>query len=104
MYLAEFAPEESETLRGLLGRYAPTPALPYFDQQGDIVWLKQEGVRTAFAQDMPQEEADIIWAVQKKTFGRNSSNANQNSGVENPTCLVCTGVKRQNHQSRSAEV
>lgn len=65
MYLAAFAPEEGETLGGLLGKFAPTPALPYFDRKGDFVWLKQEGVRTAFAQDLPEEEADVIWAVQK---------------------------------------
>ena len=65
MYLAAFAPDMGETLGQLLSKYAATEALPFFDVKGDYIWLKQEGVRTAFAQDVAVEEADVIWAVQK---------------------------------------
>ena len=69
LYLAAFAPEKGETMNDLLGKNPPTAAAPFFEAKEGYVWLKQEGVRTAFAQDLPTEKADVLYAVQKTPNG-----------------------------------
>lgn len=68
LYLAAFAPDMGETMNDLLGKFAATAAVPFFDVKEGFVWMKQEGVRTAFAQDLPNEQADVLYAVQKVPF------------------------------------
>jgi len=65
LYLAAFAPDRGETMNDLLGKNPPTPALPFFEVKDGYVWLQQEGFRTAFAQDLPTEQIDVLCAVQK---------------------------------------
>lgn len=65
LYLAAFAPDKGETMNDLLGKNPPTAAAPFFEVKEGYVWLKHEGFRTAFAQDLPIEQADVLYAVQK---------------------------------------
>jgi len=69
LYLAAFAPDRGETMNDLLGMNPPTAAAPFFDVKEGYVWLRQEGFRTAFAQDLPTEQADVLCAVQKVPNG-----------------------------------
>lgn len=65
LYIAAFAPDKGETMNDLLGKNPPTAAAPFFEVKEGYVWLKREGFRTAFAQDLPTEQADVLHAVQK---------------------------------------
>jgi len=69
LYIAAFAPDNGETMNDLLGKNPPTAAAPFFEGKEGYVWLKQEGFRTAFAQDLPAEHADVLYAVQKVPNG-----------------------------------
>src|SRR6185312_12066614 len=69
LYLAAFAPDKGETMNDLLGKNPTTAAAPFFEVKEGYVWLKQEGFRTAFAQDLPTEQIDVLYAVQKVPNG-----------------------------------
>lgn len=69
LYIAAFAPGPGEKMAGLLAKYPPTPMVRFFDVHEGFVWMKKEGVRTAFAQDLPAEQTDMLWAVQKAPKG-----------------------------------
>jgi pimeloyl-ACP methyl ester carboxylesterase len=65
LYIAAFAPDKGETMNDLLRKNPPTAAAPFFEIKDGYVWLRHEGFRTAFAQDLPIEQADVLHAVQK---------------------------------------
>jgi pimeloyl-ACP methyl ester carboxylesterase len=69
LYLAAFAPDKGETMNDLLGKNPPTAAAPFFEVKEGYVWLKQEGFHTGFAQDLPAEQIDVLYAVQKVPNG-----------------------------------
>ena len=66
VYVAALAPDEGETVAGILGRVAPHPAAPPLapDAHGQA-WLPDEAFPTAFAQDATTEEHAYLRAVQR---------------------------------------
>jgi pimeloyl-ACP methyl ester carboxylesterase len=75
VYIAGFAPDEGESLVGLVGknpgtligpRTLTTRPYPTTDgKPGTDLYLTQEGIRTAFAGDLPARTADRLWATQR---------------------------------------
>lgn len=64
VYVAALAPDAGETVVDLLGRTAPTPLGQYFEQEQGHIWLSEEGVRQAFAADVPAAVAARLYATQ----------------------------------------
>jgi pimeloyl-ACP methyl ester carboxylesterase len=71
VYVAGWAPDQGETLGGLLGRAAPPPggAIIRPDQNG-FLWLGPEGFRDNFCQDLNETDAVVMALSQKPIAAR----------------------------------
>ncbi|QSQ17640.1 alpha/beta fold hydrolase [Myxococcus landrumensis] len=71
VYIAAFAPDAGEGLGDLLGRGQPPPggANIYPDPDG-FLWIKQEGFRESFAQDLGEMDARVLGVAQRPIAGR----------------------------------
>ena len=71
VYVAAWAPDEGETLGGLLGRAEPPPGAAIIrpDQNG-FLWLQQEKFRDNFCQDLDETEALVMALSQKPIAAR----------------------------------
>ena len=68
VYIAAFAPDKGETVASL-GESAAATALSGFLQNANgYLTLSREGVAKAFAQDLNQQEQDVVYAVQQPAF------------------------------------
>ncbi|MBD2461193.1 alpha/beta hydrolase [Oscillatoria sp. FACHB-1407] len=64
VYIAALAPNTGETVVDILSQYEAAPASQYFQVQDGFIWLAQEGVQKAFANDLSAEQAALIYATQ----------------------------------------
>jgi pimeloyl-ACP methyl ester carboxylesterase len=66
VYVAARAPNNGESFNDWWKDYAPMPDVPEIKPYGKdgYVAITQLGVRQHFAQDLPKEEADVVYAVQ----------------------------------------
>lgn len=70
VYVAAFAPEEGETLGGMASKFPTPPAYAEFRQIEDgYLMLTAKGVNECLAQDLSQEEKNLVFAVQGATQG-----------------------------------
>lgn len=71
VYLAAWAPDEGETLGGLLGMREPPPGAAIIrpDQSG-FLWLEQDKFRANFCQDLDETEALVMALSQKPIAAR----------------------------------
>ncbi|RBL90415.1 alpha/beta hydrolase [Chitinophaga flava] len=71
VYIAAFAPDESENLAALLQRGQPAPggANIYPDQYG-FLWIKRDKFGESFCQDASPDDATVMAATQKPIAGR----------------------------------
>lgn len=68
VYVAAFAPDTGESAGSLAAGYPPTPALSQLQPVGDgFVLLTAKGIHEDFAQDLPENERDMVLAVQGAT-------------------------------------
>jgi pimeloyl-ACP methyl ester carboxylesterase len=68
VYVAAFAPEEGETLGGLAQQYPPSPLFSAVQPiENGYLMLTRKGVEESFAQDLTQNEKDLIFATQAAT-------------------------------------
>ena len=71
VYIAAFAPDETENLGELLGRTKPpTGATSLYPDKYGFLWIKRDLFRASFAQDCSEEEALVMAAAQKPTSGK----------------------------------
>jgi pimeloyl-ACP methyl ester carboxylesterase len=65
VYVAAGAPDSGQSFQDWWKDYDPTPGAAEIKPYGDgYVALTPEGVRKLFVQDLPAEEADIVYATQ----------------------------------------
>jgi pimeloyl-ACP methyl ester carboxylesterase len=66
VYIAAFGLDQDESIGGLLGQGAPTPALAHLDidKQG-FAWLPEEDFVRYFAADVDPAQARVMYAVQQ---------------------------------------
>jgi pimeloyl-ACP methyl ester carboxylesterase len=62
VYIAAFAPDESETSQTLLEKFPAVEVLSHVDVADGRIWLKPSGVQY-FAGDLSQEEQQLVWAT-----------------------------------------
>jgi pimeloyl-ACP methyl ester carboxylesterase len=76
VFVAAFAPDQGEDIPTLSKNAPPSPLGNYLSPAGDYIFLTQEGVKTAFAADLPAKEQGLIFATQipanKSLFGAQS--------------------------------
>jgi pimeloyl-ACP methyl ester carboxylesterase len=66
VYESAFAPDQGETLKGLLSQPPQPPGgVAIHPDQGGYLWLDPEGFLKFFAPDVPVAEARVLAAVQK---------------------------------------
>jgi pimeloyl-ACP methyl ester carboxylesterase len=63
VYIAAFAPDETETSQSLQERFPPTDIFSQVEVADGRIWLRPDGVRF-FAGDLTEEEQEIVWATQ----------------------------------------
>jgi len=65
VYIAAGAPDSGQSFQDWWKDYKPAPGLPEIKPYGEgYVALTREGVRKHFVQDLPPDEADIVFATQ----------------------------------------
>jgi len=64
VYVAALAPDLGETLPSLSANGPAVTLSKYFEPAGGFVYLSKEGVKTVFAQDLPEKEQNLIYATQ----------------------------------------
>lgn len=70
VYVAAFGLDEGESIGGLLGQGAPTPALAHLDvDKAGFVWLPEEDFVKHFASDVDPVKAKALFAVQQPSAG-----------------------------------
>lgn len=70
VYESAFAPDQGETLNGLLNQPPQPPgAVAIHPDQGGFLWLDSAGFLKFFAPDVPVAEARVLSAVQKPIAG-----------------------------------
>ncbi|NML39664.1 alpha/beta hydrolase [Chitinophaga sp. G-6-1-13] len=81
VYIAAFAPDETENLAGLLqkGQPAPGGANIYPDEFG-FLWIKRDKFRESFCQDATAEEALVMASAQRPIAGRCFEDKPTNTG------------------------
>jgi pimeloyl-ACP methyl ester carboxylesterase len=66
VYESAFAPDQGETLKGLLSQPPQPPGVAAIHpDQGGYLWLDPEGFQRFFAPDVPVAQARVLAAVQK---------------------------------------
>jgi len=63
VYVAAFAPDESETSQSLQQKFPDTEIFSHIEVADGRIWLKSDGV-PSFAGDLPEAEQKIVWATQ----------------------------------------
>jgi pimeloyl-ACP methyl ester carboxylesterase len=64
VYIAAVVPDLGETLVTLQAKGPEVPLPQYFIPVDGYVYLSQEGIKKAFAQDLSQEQQDLVYATQ----------------------------------------
>jgi pimeloyl-ACP methyl ester carboxylesterase len=66
VYVTALAPDEGETVADVFSRSKPHPQAPKLTPDGDgLIWLPEEAIGTAFAQNASAEEQTVLAAVQR---------------------------------------
>jgi pimeloyl-ACP methyl ester carboxylesterase len=68
VYVAAFAPDLGETVPTLSANGPATKLGTYLEPQDGFLFLSKAGVKTAFAQDLPAKEQDLIYATQTPAY------------------------------------
>lgn len=63
VYIAAPAPDVGESMIDVMSQYEP-PSQQHVQAQEGFLWLSKEGVKTIFANDLPAEQAAVIYATQ----------------------------------------
>jgi pimeloyl-ACP methyl ester carboxylesterase len=63
VYIAAFAPDESETSQSLQAKFPPTEIFSHVEVADGRIWLLPEGIES-FAGDLPDAEQQLVWATQ----------------------------------------
>jgi pimeloyl-ACP methyl ester carboxylesterase len=70
VYVAAFAPDNGETVPTLSTNAAPTQLSDFLQNTDGVLTVSKNGVREAFAGDLPKEDQDVIYAVQQPSSPR----------------------------------
>ena len=65
VYVAAFAPDKGETVPTLSANAAATKLSAYLKDTNGVLTVSKKGVADAFAQDLPKDEQEMIYAVQQ---------------------------------------
>ena len=66
VYVAAFAPDAGETLRGLIERFSPSPlGTAVVSDSAGFLFIDRAKFQSVFANDLPKEEASLLAATQK---------------------------------------
>lgn len=66
VYVAAFAPDDGETLNGLIERFAPSPlGTSVVPDSAGFLYIDREKFQSVFANDLPKDEAALLAATQK---------------------------------------
>ncbi len=66
VYIAAYAPDAGETIKGLNGKYAPPPiATALVPETGGFLYTKRDQLHAFFANDVSAAEARVMAATQK---------------------------------------
>jgi pimeloyl-ACP methyl ester carboxylesterase len=66
VYVAAFAPDSGETLRGLIERFSPSPlGTAVVPDSAGFLFIDRAKFQSVFANDLPKEEASLLAATQK---------------------------------------
>jgi hypothetical protein len=87
VYLAAGAPNSGESFNDWWKDYTPAPGVAEIRPYGKdgYVAFTQLGVRQYFAQDLPKEEADAVYAVQGRSQrGASMTRSARQHGTRNP--------------------
>jgi pimeloyl-ACP methyl ester carboxylesterase len=63
VYIAAFAPDDSETSQSLQAKFPTTDLFSHLEIADGRIWLLPDGVE-CFAGDLPEQEQKLIWATQ----------------------------------------
>lgn len=63
VYLAAFAPDETETSQKLIEKFPVPDVLSHLDVAEGRIWLRADGTRY-FCGDLPESEQKVVWATQ----------------------------------------
>jgi pimeloyl-ACP methyl ester carboxylesterase len=63
VYIAAFAPDESETSQSLIAKFGSTDVLQHVEEKDGRIWLRPDGT-AYFCGDLPDEEQKVVWATQ----------------------------------------
>ena len=69
VYVAAFAPDVGETLGPLLQKYPTRVGEAFRPDAAGFIYLDRATFHDTFAQDLPEEEADVLAATQKPLSG-----------------------------------
>src|ERR1700722_17112644 len=76
VFVSALPPDQGEDIPALSKNAPPSPLGGYLSPAGDYIFLTQEGVKTAFAADLPAKEQGLIFSTQipanKSLFGAQS--------------------------------
>ena len=64
VYIAAFAPDETETSQSLQQKFPATEVFSHIEVADGRIWLKQPGGLRSFAGDLPEAEQKLVWATQ----------------------------------------
>jgi pimeloyl-ACP methyl ester carboxylesterase len=66
VYVAAFAPDDGETLAGLIERFSPSPlGTAVVPDSAGFLFIDRAKFQSVFANDLPEEEASVLAAAQK---------------------------------------
>jgi len=63
VYIAAFAPDETETSQSLQQKFPATDIFSHIEVADGRIWLKSDGI-PRFAGDLPEAEQKVVWATQ----------------------------------------
>jgi pimeloyl-ACP methyl ester carboxylesterase len=71
VYVAAFAPDEGETLNGLIERFTPAPlGASVVPDSAGFLYIDRAKFHSVFANDLPEAEASVLAATQKPLAAR----------------------------------
>jgi pimeloyl-ACP methyl ester carboxylesterase len=68
VYVAAYVPDKGETIPTVSEKATGTNVRSYLQSVGGYLTLTKEGVQKAFANDLPAEEQELVYAVQQPAF------------------------------------
>ncbi|WP_052273150.1 alpha/beta fold hydrolase [Flavihumibacter solisilvae] len=68
VYVAAYMPDKGENIPALSEKAASTNVRSFVQPVGGYLTLSKEGVRKAFANDLPKKEQDLVFSVQQPAF------------------------------------